>query len=478
MRTLRGVFKASWLIILSLAVPGLPNSASAARKPNVLYVFSDMQRAQSMGCYGDKNARTPHLDTFASQGLRLDAAISPTPVCCPHRADLMSGQYAHHHGMMSNGSDFKPTVKCLAETFRDAGYVTGYAGKWHLGKARSAKDPTYGFPAPGTEYGVYQFARDPAPTTDLALKFIAEKSKGAAPWVFFVSWIWPHAPYNSPADLRKHFPNPVLPPNVPAGAAHDFAVKALPDYYGMIEALDGEFARLLRALDQAGVADDTIVVYSSDHGDMIGSQGYKAKRWPFEESARIPFLIRYPRALPAGRVIADPFGTPDVYPTLAGLAGIGVPQGLDGADFSSFFTGKSAQPPRDYVYLEMAYAYVPWPGWRAIRTRDLTYARTVDKPWLLFDLTKDPYEMKNLVGDPSQQALVEKMDARLTTAMRDAGDSWTMKTSAGDVDLWVPGGPKQNTQNLGHAFPGQVKSTVVAGKGKRKKAPKNAQDDE
>ena len=463
---------------LTAAVLFASFGATAARRPNVLYVFSDMQRAYSIGCYGDKNARTPQLDRFASEGLRLDCAISPTPVCCPHRACLMSGQYAHHNRMMSNGCEFKPTVKCLAETFRDAGYVTGYAGKWHLGKARNPHDPTYGFPAPGTEYGVYHFERDPAPTTDLALKFIAEKSKGDAPWLLFVSWIWPHAPYNAPAGLRAHFSSPVIPPNVPEGAAHSFAAKALPDYYGMIEALDAEFGRLLQALKQAGVADDTIVVYSSDHGDMIGSQGYKAKRWPFEESARIPFLIRYPRLLPAGRVLADPFGTPDVYPTLAGLADIRVPKGLDGADFSAFFAGKNDQPPRDYVYMEMAYAYVPWPGWRAIRTRDLMYARTADQPWLLFDVKKDPWEMHNLIQDPAQEALANKMDARLASAMQEAGDSWQMKTSTGDVDLWVPGGPKQRTQNLGHPFPGQVKGSPAPAKKKGKKARNAAEDDE
>jgi arylsulfatase A-like enzyme len=448
-------------------------SAFAARKPNVLYVFSDMQRAYSMGCYGDKNARTPRLDAFAAQGIRLDAAISPTPVCCPHRADLISGQYAHHNGMMSNGSDFKPTAKCIAEAFRDAGYVTGYAGKWHLGKARNAGDPTYGFPAPGTEYGVYHFKRDPAETTDVAIKFIAEKSKGSAPWLFFVSWIWPHTPYEAPAKFRNHFASVVIPTNVPAGAAREFAKEALPDYYGMIEALDVEFSRLIEALDKAGIADDTIVVYSSDHGDMIGAHGYKAKRWPYEEAARVPFLIRNPRLLKAGLVIADPFGTPDVYPTLAGLAGIPIPNGLDGVDFSAFFAGKNPQPPRDYVYMEMAYAFVPWPGWRAIRTRDLMYARIADKPWLLFDVTKDPWEMNNLVSDPAQQSLVKKMEARLAAAMVDAGDSWTLKTATGDVDLWLPGGPKQRSQNLGHAFPGQAKDSAgTSAKHKRKKASK------
>jgi arylsulfatase A-like enzyme len=469
-RPLLGAFVLAAVVLASFA-------ATAARKPNVLYVISDMQRAYSIGCYGDTNANTPNLDRFAKEGLRLDCAISPTPVCCPHRACLMSGQYAHHHSMMSNGAEFKPTVKCLAESFRDAGYVTGYLGKWHLGGARTAKDPTYGFPAPKTEYGVYQFGRDPAPTTDIALKFIAEKSKGEAPWLLFVSWIWPHAPYNAPAKLRAHFPSPSLPPNVPAGAAHDFAARALPDYYGMIEALDEEFARLLQALKEAGVADDTIVVYSSDHGDMIGSQGYKAKRWPFEESARVPFLIRYPRALSPGRVLAEPFGTPDVYPTLAGLAGLPSPSGLDGADFSGFFAGKNVQPPRDYVYLEMAYAYVPWPGWRAIRTKELMYARTVDKPWLLFDVNKDPWEMHNLIQDPGQQVLANQMDARLAAIMKQTGDSWTQKTSAGDVDLWLPGGPKQRTQNLGHAYPGQAKSSTAPGKRKGKKAAKSEDDE-
>ena len=108
----------------------------------------------------------------------------------------------------------------------------------------------------------------------------------------------------------------------------------------MIEGVDREFARLLKALDEAGVADNTIVVFSSDHGDMIGSQGYKAKRWPYEESARVPFLIRYPKGSSRRRVLAEPFGSPDIYPTLAGLAGVKAPDNLDGMDFSALFKNK------------------------------------------------------------------------------------------------------------------------------------------
>jgi arylsulfatase A-like enzyme len=435
----------------------------ASRRPNVLFVFSDMQRAYSMGCYGDPNARTPVLDAFAKQGARLDAAISNTPVCCPYRACLMSGQYAHHNGVMSNQVTFRPTVKCVAETFRDAGYVTGYSGKWHIVPAKDAPDPTYGFPAKGTEYGSYKTDRHSEKVTDVALKFIADKSKGPAPWLLFVSWILPHSPYKAPPGYVEHFDHITIPPNAPAGASTECAKACLPDYYGMIESLDDEFKRILQALDTAGVAQDTIVVYSSDHGDMVGCQGFKNKRWPYEESARIPFLIRYPNAIPAGSVIADPFGAPDVYPTLAGLAGIPVPDGLDGVDFSSFFKGETSKPPRDYVYLEMQYAYVPWPGWRALRTRRYMYARLKDQPWLLFDLENDPWEKNNLVDDPAQHTLLKELGGRLEKIMRESGDSWDVEAEDGDLGNWVPGGSKQRSQNLGVDWPGKGE---ISGKGK------------
>ncbi|HUT13735.1 MAG TPA: sulfatase [Thermoguttaceae bacterium] len=469
------------LLLGVMAAPGLAAGDAAPRSPNVLFVFSDMQRAYSMGCYGDANARTPRLDTLARQGARFDAAISNTPVCCSYRACLMSGQYAHHQGVMSNGVGFRPTVKCVAETFRDAGYETGYSGKWHINTPREmGAELRYGFPDADTPFGFYRTDRHSANVTDVAIKFIAEKSEGEKPWLLCVSWILPHGPYKAPDGYREHFSNITIPPNVPPGAATENARQCLPDYYGMIESLDDEFGRLVAALEQAGVADDTIVVFSSDHGDMIGSQGLKAKRWPYEESARIPLLIRYPRSIKPGTVVADPIGSPDVYPTLAGLAGVKVPDGLDGADFSPLLRGESSEPPRDYVYLEMQYAYVPWPGWRALRTRDLMYARTVDKPWLLFDLAKDPWQMKNLVDDPASQSLVKQMDDRLAAIMRQTGDSWDIKADSGDLQNWLPGGSKQQGQAvLGADWPGKALDLPADEKPKSRKRKKAlAGDDE
>jgi arylsulfatase A-like enzyme len=463
------------LLLGMTAAPGPAAGDTATRRPNVLFVFSDMQRAYSMGCYGDANARTPHLDGLASEGVRFDAAISNTPVCCPYRACLMSGQYAHHNGVMSNGVGFRPGVKCVAETFRDAGYETGYSGKWHINTPQEVgREFRYGFPESGTPFGFYRTDRHSANVTDVALKFIAEKSGQKKPWLLFVSWILPHSPYQAPDGYREHFENITIPPNVPPGAATENAQQCLPDYYGMIESLDDEFGRILAALDGAGVADDTIVVYSSDHGDMIGSQGLKAKRWPYEESARIPLLIRYPRSLKPGTVIADPIGSPDMYPTLAGLAGVEAPDGLDGADFSPLLRGETSKPPRDYVYLEMQYAYVPWPGWRALRTRDLMYARTADKPWLLFNLAKDPWQMKNLVDDPAGQTLVKELDDRLAAIMRETGDSWDVRADSGDLQNWLPGAGKQQGQaTLGADWPGKAvdspaNETPKKRKGRRK----------
>jgi arylsulfatase A-like enzyme len=448
--------------------------AAAPRHPNILYVFSDMQRANSIGAYGDPNVRTPALDLFAKQSVRFDACMSNTPVCCPHRACLQTGLYSHHHGVVSNQVHFTREVRGLAEQFRDSGYITGYTGKWHIPQGYGTEHTNpLGFPPEAREGLTRTRSGDIeghnlringkvvyAPTflADRTVRFIEEKSRGSAPWIYFLSWLPPHPPYIAPPDLRSHYEGKLqLLPNVPKGAPEEYAREVLPDYYGMVESLDIEFKRILDALDRAGVADDTIVCYSSDHGDMVGSHGYKAKRWPYEESARVPLMIRYPRALRAGRVLTDVFSTVDVYPTLAGLAGVKQPGGIDGLDYSSFLTGKSSKPPRDWAYLQMMYAYVPWPGWRAIRTHEHTYARTVNGPWLLFNTAKDPFQMNNLVDDSGSRALLAEMEKRLSNLMKETGDSWEYQATTGDYKLWLTGegGKKQEKQDLGVPYPGR-----------------------
>ncbi len=457
--------------LLQLAVPAAAAGAPP-RRPNILYVFSDQQRATSIGVYGDPNVRTPALDAFAHQGARFDAAVSNTPVCCPHRACLQTGLYSHHHGVVSNGVRFTRKVRGLAEQFREAGYVTGYAGKWHIPPGYGSEDTQpLGFPKEALRnlvrggegarpHHVRTGGRElyiPTVLADETIRFIEQQGKQSAPWVFFLSWLPPHAPYAAPAEYRQRYERPLqLPPNVPPGLPQDFTRKVMPDYYGMVESLDFEFKRILDALDRSGASQDTIVCYSSDHGDMLGSHGYTAKRWPYEESARVPFLIRYPRAIRPGQVISAPFSTVDVYPTLAGLAGLKPPPGIDGLDYSSLLTGKGSKPPRDYAFLQMMYAYVPWPGWRAIRTQEYTYARTVKGPWLLYHTAKDPFQTRNLVEERSARALLDEMDKRLAALMKETGDSWEYQAATGDYRLWLTGGRKQQEgQYLGVPYPGR-----------------------
>lgn len=411
----------------------------------------------------------------------------------------MTGLYSHHNGVVSNGVNFIRRARGIAEQFRDAGYVTGYAGKWHIPTGYGSENSMpLGFPPDQVNerakdmksaHGHYVSIKvrepdgrvvdkevyKPTVLADSAIRFIKEKSNGQAPWLFFLSWLPPHTPYAAPPEFKKHYVGKLeLPPNVPEGLSTDFARSALPDYYGMVESLDVEFKRILDALQQAGVADDTIVCYSSDHGDMVGSHGYRAKRWPYEESARVPFLIRYPRAIRAGQVIADPFSTVDVYPTLASLAGLKPPQGLDGLDYAPLLTGKSNRPPRDYAFLQMMYAFVPWPGWRAIRTREHVYARTVQGPWLLFNTARDPFQLKNLVDDRGSRPLAEEMEKRLAAIMKESDDSWDLKATTGDIDAWLPGGPKQRSQNLGVPWPGGVLTGGAQDAGRGRKAKKRA----
>lgn len=477
--------------LAALGLKAREMAAAPARRPNILYVFSDMQRANSLGCYGNPDVRTPALDAFARQGARMDACISNTPVCCPHRASLMTGLYGHHSGVVSNGVEFIRHARGFAEQFRDAGYITGYAGKWHIpdGYGTEGSMPL-GFPREQTgsrgKGGRGHFtvvkARDsegreiekevytPTLQADSAIRFIQEQSRGSAPWLFVLSWVPPHAPYKGPAEFRAHYQGRLhLAPNVPDGLPAEFARASLPDYYGMIEGLDVEFRRIMDALDQTGAAEDTIVCYSSDHGDMIGCHGYRAKRWPYEESARVPFLVRYPRLIPAGSAFADPFSTVDISPTLLSLAGVKPLEGVDGMDYAPLLTGRSRKPPRDYAFLQMEYAYVPWPGWRALRTREYNYARMAGGPWLLHNIDKDPYQLKNLVDDPASRSLVAEMDRRLTALMRESGDSWELKATTGDPKSWVPGGIKQRSQNLGVPWPGAKLDAAPENVKKKKK---------
>ncbi len=431
-------------------------SQAAPKRPNILFVLADSHRAQSMGCYGDKQIMTPQFDAFAKQGVRFTSSVANTPLCRPYRASLMSGTWGHRNGMLTNTSERNFGVQgrrqwtpgelsTLGESFREAGYRCGYVGKWHLGAANLAPGPLrFGFDdgwavgvQPVHEYTHWSYftGKDervsgggrfrPAMEADLALDFIDESAEqdDERPWLCMLSWGPPHDPFLPPKKYR-HYSGIKLPPNIPLGGdAERIAREELPLYMGLIEAIDHEFGRLMTQLHKRGLDDNTLVIYTSDHGNMMGAFNYLGKEMPYHESTGVPLLMRWPGQLEAGSTYDTPFGAPDIFPTLLGMSGIDMPDGIDGMDLSGDIRGLPDAPSQEAAYLAVWDAPVtPWPGWRGVRTKRHLFARKQDKPWMLFDLVDDPWQLNDLrKADIPLRRELDKMTGEI---MERLGDSW------------------------------------------------------
>ena len=436
------------------------------KRPNILFAFSDQQRYNTLGCTGNDIIQAPNLDQLAQDGVCFDQAFSACPICSPYRAQVLTGRYAHANGVVDN--EYKlfddPT---LAHTLKEAGYTTAYVGKWHLGYGPYSEEKRHGFDhmaAYDCQHNYYSttyyentdgpYAINgwaPSGETDLALRFLQEHQERNedAPFFLMLSWGPPHWPYDQyPTEFDRYDPCDIdLPSNVPEQMA-DFARREIADYYGNISALDCEMGRLMSWLDDNDLAENTILCFSSDHGDHLSSHGYgkpmdmwlhhtkrASKATPYEESIHIPFLLRYPERVAAGRRTDTMFNSVDVMPTLLSLAGVSIPTGVQGQDLSHSVLGRSGPEP-DSVYLQILGQGWPhrgdWVGcWRGIRTRRWVYARwhgTNDV--LLFDRENDPCEMDNLAGRPAFAAVQASMEERLKQWISDTGDPF----DSGDRD--------------------------------------------
>ncbi|WP_254280634.1 sulfatase family protein [Haloarcula marina] len=459
------------------------------KQPNVLFTFSDQHRAQALGCYGNDDVISPNFDRLASEGTRYANACANDPVCGPSRGSLITGQYPTTHGVVRNDVQLPRDVPSVAEAFQEAGYRTGYIGKWHLDGVPRDK-----FTPPGPrrhgfndfwavlncthDYMDAAYYRDdedelvevdgyePFTQTDLAIEFIEADDK--RPFCLFLAWGPPHDPYRMvPKEYRERYdaeeltvrPNvePIMPshPDHPGGSytsappIREFALEGdvydepvpyeydgvregLVDYYAHVSALDEQFGRLLDALEDVGCEDNTVVAYSSDHGDSFWSQGLNQKGTPFAESINVPLIVRWPDEVPAGQVSRSPVGTVDISPTLLGLADVSVPDAMEGIDCSESMTNRHVDGP-DAALLTSAEA-----GWRGLRTKRYTYARVTEEfmqehapvqgpEWLLFDNENDLYQFRNRVYDPEYRDVVEALDERLLSRLDDIGDPFYPK---------------------------------------------------
>jgi arylsulfatase A-like enzyme len=455
--------------------------------PNIIFIFSDQQRYDSVACNGNPIVKTPNLDALAAEGATFDNAFSSCPICSPYRGQVMTGKYSHSNGCLDNEYALDLDQATLPSTLGAAGYRTAYVGKWHLGYGPYTEHRRYGFDYMAAyncdhrhndltyhenEQGPFPFDKwGPTGETDLALRFIEKQQEKSSdnPFCVVMSWGPPHwtsyreRTYSAyPERFNIYRPEEIdLPHNVPRQMEY-FARQEFADYYGCVTGLDHEVGRIMAFLKVNGLEENTILCYSSDHGDHLSSHGYgkpndtwlhrskrASKATPYDESIHIPFIMRYPEKVEGGQRPQTMFNSADVMPTLLGLAGVGLPEGIQGTDLSHTVLGGDGPEP-DSVYLQILGPGWPnrggWVGfWRGLRTERWTYARWFGsgEVWL-FDRESDPYEMRNLAGTAGHVEIQQQLEQRLLQWIAETDDPF--ETGARDPKT----GMLQLSQRLTH----------------------------
>ncbi len=424
----------------------------AGPRPNVLVIYTDEHHFNTLGCYGGSIVETPHIDSIASRGALCTSFYAATPVCSPSRASLVSGRYPQNTGVVQNNLVLDDDVLTFGEILKRKGYATGWAGKWHLagdGKPQWAPPSKFGFednrymfnrghwkmladgqsgPEVGSknkkgkpDYGLAGADQSSYATDWLvskAIEFVREHAY--EPFCYVVSLPDPHGPnrVRPPYDTMYVGREVPIPASLtkekaafPAWAPRSPKINPLwlranmPQYYGMVKCIDDNVGRLLAALRQTGTLENTIIIFTSDHGDLCGEHGRTEKGVPYEGSARIPFLMAYPGKVPANLRINQALTTADLLPTLLGLMNLTVSGSFDGRDASSLFVGKPATDWEDIAFFRGTTGN----RWLAAVTDDWKLVLAAnEKPWL-FDLKGDPLELKNHLSDPGNQGIVRSL---------------------------------------------------------------------
>jgi len=483
----------------SAALSSVLPLASCAQKqdqkktPNLVFVFSDQQSRDMLGCYGNQDIITPNLDRFATEGIKFEHCVSSSPVCTPFRGMLMSGQHPLYTGTISNDYPLLANNgKYFGHVLRDAGYRTGYIGKWHLrgGDRDRPVEPglmRYGFDdtfltnnchvdfRPGkcfywnnddeksffNEWEVYGQTRQ-------ALQFLDECTTDQ-PFALFVSWHPPHDwgifpdslvyKYDTIPELMQLYDRQkiTLRPSVEDTPA---VRRAYHGYYATCSGVDKAFGWLMDKLKEKKLEDNTLVVFASDHGDNLHSYEYTiAKNHPEDTSARIPFLMRWPNGLPKGRSSDLLISPMDMMPTLLSFMGLKVPDTVQGQDLSSaILKGRD-----DVVDSVPLFFYNP--QWCGVYTNEYTYGvgeiqhfarnakgdvylKTVPLK-ALYDKRKDPHQLHNLFDEKSAHSLQREMQRLTKQGMDRIGDPGISRKEIDKVYLYPDGRMPQDTQEPG-----------------------------
>jgi len=427
------------LALVSSSLATVPEPPQAGRPPNVLVILADELRRPALACYGNPLVDTPNIDRLAEDGLRFDRAYSNSPKCEPFRLALLTGRW-HHLAGQTLDPDAAPTIAELMSPTHDCAWF----GKAHW-IPPSAE--TTGWVPPEYRVGWQRFlgfdrpiflhlytnssyfdgenktlkpllGYQPTGQTSQVIRHIRKKVLSQRPFFVVLSFGPPHKPFVPPNKYNIYSPSQVaLRPNVPASLAK-YARADIAKYLGLVYSLDVEVGRLLDEIEKLGVRDETYVVFTSDHGSMLYSQGQLTKQRPYEESVGIPLILRGPGIEPG--VSRRLVSSVDIMPTLLGLAGVPVPDTVQGRDVFA-----SEDP--DFAYLEMdilngnSWMSLHWRG--GIRADGVKYAVTEAGTGALY-LPDDEYEQRNHFGDPQYAELQAAMHARCVEFAASTGDAF------------------------------------------------------
>lgn len=443
-------------------------------KPNLIYVFADQLRYQSVGYSGDVKAQTPNIDQLATESVNMCQMVSGHPVCSAHRASLFTGKYTTSTGMVINEIRMNTNHESFAKVLNKNDYETAYIGKWHMYAAELGNhlDSKNSFIPKGEDrlgfddyFAAYNFHHEytgesayyhldtpekifvdkyePDAQVDMAIEQLQRLKDGEKPFALFLSIGTPHDPWvpeNVPAECLERFkntnfdyPENYLPENDPY--ADDWAQlseeerKQLPEwmrvYYGMVANLDDNIGRLRQAISEMGLDDNTIFVFTSDHGELFGAHGRRAKNIFYDEALRVPFLMKWDDKLSHGKN-ATTMNTVDIMPTLLGLMDCEIPEEVEGKDYSQAL--ESHESLDDGALLMVTGPTAAWGDgyeWRGFRTQQYTYATyRKDGKELLFDHLNDPLEMTNLIDRPEYQEIAKELKEKMYQRMESINDNF------------------------------------------------------
>lgn len=424
-----------------------PPTKNTPKRPNVLIVHTDQQSLWTLSCYGATEIDTPHIDRLASEGARLTQFFVNSAVCTPSRGTFLTGRYPHAHGAIRNNLSLNRDEETFAEVLRQNGYVTGYAGKWHLdGRARPGwvhAERSMGFDdarfmfnrghwkkiqdtemadCEPTIFPYSEFGDETTyPTdwlTDKTIDFIRQDRD--RPFCFMLSIPDPHTPFKprSPYDALLNPADMDLPASYDETSpfepwAQQQARKPDPEklrqfkawYFGAVKLIDDNVGRLVDCLEKEGILDNTVIVFTSDHGEYMGEHGLMGKNMIYETAHHVPFVVRWPERIAAGMVVDQVVASVDFQQTLLGLIGVEPCGREQGRDASPLLAGESID------WSDEAFIHHPSHQWAGVYTPEWLYAVHSEGYALLFDRHEDPDQVNNVIA--SKPAVVDDLRARV-----------------------------------------------------------------